>query len=435
MLSTNIRITLLAIYLVLAGIQEADLIPLFEGKIQLADLWFLFIFFYVVFHYRKFLPVCHQLLQDNKLISFFLICLIYLIVNALSVFNSYSYPGMLELLGKIYLLLLSALTLLLLASLDHDYFLKSVFRIFYFFGISLALPGIVGWMLSVNGIHNATTEIYLNYPYLGDTHRLKSFATTPSMFISMITPCIVFGICNYLFYNKNTYALVSSTFFTLAALLSFTKSIVFILAACVILACYKFYKKTSIICGVFTLAVFVHFFFTHFLIIPSEQISDPGFTRGPYTSNEVLYTQAEISIVGSGYYSFKKTAWSMFLENPLLGVGPGNYNDKIIQLKESGNYPENLPAYDPHSAYLGALAETGCPGFISLLALGIFLLWLLVKMEFRQNAFSFSLLLIFFIIIAEGISMDIMNFRQYWLYFAIILAYSLKLSNGIKSKR
>ncbi len=65
-----------------------------------------------------------------------------------------------------------------------------------------------------------------------------------------------------------------------------------------------------------------------------------------------------------------RTAWFIFKENPLLGVGWGSYNehakkyvdDKMV-IPEVADYPH------PHSQYLSALAKGGVAGIISLAVL------------------------------------------------------------------
>lgn len=57
----------------------------------------------------------------------------------------------------------------------------------------------------------------------------------------------------------------------------------------------------------------------------------------------------------------------------MVGIGPGNFNHEIANLKMQGNYPVQLSNYDPHSTILGALAETGLFGFLILIVMVIFI--------------------------------------------------------------
>ncbi len=418
---SKISFYILAIYIVLIGLQEPYHFPWFEGKIQWSDVWFLIMLGYVIFNRTTLLPIFKNLNQDKRILWFLCSCLIYISINALSVFNSYSHSGLFELLGKCYLLTMSIVVLLLLLSMNTESIPKSIFLHFNIFGFSSAIIGIIGWTYSIFGFHNETTQIYFDYPYFGDTHRLKTFTTTPSMYISMITICIVFSVTNHFFYEKNKFQLFSSIFFTISALLTFTKSFLFIIAVWFILVSLKYFRKPVLIVFTFLCFVILQVVLTHFLIISTKQSNEVEFINSPYTSNELMYSTKDYSVVGSGYYTFKKTAWKLFQEFPLIGLGPGNYNQQVMRLKEEGCYPKNLPNFDPHSTFLGALAETGMIGFISLMLLGLSILFFFSKMEVKSNPFSFSLLLIFCIMIVEGISMDTMNFRHYWVVVSLIL--------------
>lgn len=424
---------LLTIYILLIGIQEPYHLPLLEGKIQLCDIWFLIMLIYVLINWHDFISRLKILVQHKTNRYFIVFGVVYLCAITISIIHSYSHSGLIELLGKCYLMIMSIMVLILLIPMENEKFLNMTFQSFNFLGISLAATGILGWILSILGVHNETTQIYLDYPYFGDTHRLKAFTTTPSMFISIITICIAFSLCNYMFYQKTKFQLLSCVFFTIAAFLTFTKSFLFIIAAWIILYLFKYCKKRAAIMLTFLCFLILQSVLTHFLFIPNKDIYSDKFQSSPYTSNDIIYQGQDMTVIGSGYYTFKKTAWKLFNEYPSTGVGPGNYNLQVAKLKEEGFYPANLANYDPHSTYLGALAETGLIGFISLMMLGLFIAGLFLKMEIKMNPFSFSIFLIFSIQLAEGISMDTMNFRHYWVLAAIIVYQYLNINSNKKA--
>lgn len=63
-----------------------------------------------------------------------------------------------------------------------------------------------------------------------------------------------------------------------------------------------------------------------------------------------------------------KAALMMFLSNPLMGVGTGDYVPTMITYVKSGQFPEFLLEYNqPHNMYLLALATNGLLGLASLL--------------------------------------------------------------------
>jgi len=62
-----------------------------------------------------------------------------------------------------------------------------------------------------------------------------------------------------------------------------------------------------------------------------------------------------------------KAAFSMFLSNPLVGAGTGDYMRMLRSYVAAGDYPSHLLEYNqPHSMYLYALATNGLLGFAAL---------------------------------------------------------------------
>lgn len=66
-------------------------------------------------------------------------------------------------------------------------------------------------------------------------------------------------------------------------------------------------------------------------------------------------------------------SWRLFEERPVLGWGPGTYQyvygpfQKVEEMTRISTYQGNMG--NAHSEYLGPLAETGVPGFLSFLAI------------------------------------------------------------------
>jgi O-antigen ligase len=63
------------------------------------------------------------------------------------------------------------------------------------------------------------------------------------------------------------------------------------------------------------------------------------------------------------------SAWLMFLQHPLWGVGVGNYTTRFDEVAEqvsfaSRDYEEPGDAHYPHNLYLEVAAETGLPGLV-----------------------------------------------------------------------
>lgn len=137
----------------------------------------------------------------------------------------------------------------------------------------------------------------------------------------------------------------------------------------------------------------------------------------------------------SYYYEY---ALQMAAEHPFIGSGSGNYN-----LRLRGRYlndPKADPGFapfsanDPHSTYLGLLAETGVFGLLSFFGIIITLIAALVNNIRRPYPGQPKELPLFIIagligILFQALTMDIQNLRHLWVIFALGFALSRKNSN------
>lgn len=89
----------------------------------------------------------------------------------------------------------------------------------------------------------------------------------------------------------------------------------------------------------------------------------------PATENGI-YQEASFR----GRTSEMLTGLNMFVKNPLLGVGAGNYPNNYQEYTEELGLELRTGERDPHSLYVQILAETGLVGMISFLGFSILLL-------------------------------------------------------------
>jgi len=146
---------------------------------------------------------------------------------------------------------------------------------------------------------------------------------------------------------------------------------------------------------------------------------------------------------------------NMFKKHPVLGVGFGSYNKNFRDnvdwqwLRSSfgfGPYPQFVSqvenktlTFDPHSVFLGALAETGIIGFAGLIYFFSTCLILFVR-GFRAHnatiaskAISGCILAGFIGFLLNGLTLDILSMRHFWIMLAIGAARANKpeLDEGV----
>lgn len=122
-----------------------------------------------------------------------------------------------------------------------------------------------------------------------------------------------------------------------------------------------------------------------------------------------------------------KTAFSMFLSNPLIGVGTGDYVATISDYVKKGLLPGYMMEYNqPHNIYFYALAINGIPGIAALLY--VFLKSLrfslgILKSEGRERLYAFIAVATTVHFMIAGMTDSFFNIQ--------ILRYSFALISGI----
>ncbi len=98
----------------------------------------------------------------------------------------------------------------------------------------------------------------------------------------------------------------------------------------------------------------------------------------PLIQSRINQIAADISLFGSGQartnvgerFLMWQSAFRMFLANPLVGVGTGDYVATMNSYIASGQLPSFMAMFNqPHNIYLFALATNGLPGLAALTAI------------------------------------------------------------------
>ena len=145
---------------------------------------------------------------------------------------------------------------------------------------------------------------------------------------------------------------------------------------------------------------------------------------------DLTLKQAQINEIGFPNYIFSKqhnehylSAWKMFLDNKLIGIGPKNFRE--ICKKDKYNFSELTCSSHPHNIPLQLLSETGIIGFLIYLILNIVIWYNLIKSLFSKLFFkkkylnNFQLSLLINIAILIWPIMPNGNFFNNWLSITI----------------
>jgi putative inorganic carbon (HCO3(-)) transporter len=117
------------------------------------------------------------------------------------------------------------------------------------------------------------------------------------------------------------------------------------------------------------------------LFLPSGLKARVGLPTSSADSEQVAVVQKGSASALRGRESENLAALEMFRDYPVLGVGPHNYPLHYLDYSEEIGLDPRLEQREPHSLYLGALAETGIVGAAALLAI----LWFALRGAWRAR--------------------------------------------------
>ena len=125
----------------------------------------------------------------------------------------------------------------------------------------------------------------------------------------------------------------------------------------------------------------------------------------------------------------------MYKENPVLGLGIGNYNERYKEYVTK--YPElnvGHDLYSVHNSYLKVASETGTIGIVSFLAIYLYFYIYLGKQYFRNQGDRLKQVLLLGLFIGSGtyfgqnLANNLIFIPQlnimFWLISGLILSYA-----------
>jgi putative inorganic carbon (HCO3(-)) transporter len=117
------------------------------------------------------------------------------------------------------------------------------------------------------------------------------------------------------------------------------------------------------------------------IFLPSGLKARVGLPTSSADSQQVAVVQKGSASALRGRESENLAAVEMFRDYPIFGVGPANYPLHYLDYSQQIGLDPRLEQRQPHSLYLGALAETGIVGAVALLAI----LWLALRGAWRAR--------------------------------------------------
>ena len=368
------------------------------------------------------------------------LAIVWLFISVLSMVESGAAPAALrELTATLYLLCLY-FSVRLLVEPQH---VAGIVNAMIASGFIWGVLAIVGWLFAMATQEESILVLSIkSYPYLGNIYRAQALTGSPNMLVSFLMLGILFCwarlliVTNHRFINSAALGLM-----LLALFLTFSRDVLIVLACMVIihflsLPAFSRDNRSTRLMTIFTVFLMIgaYIFLSHFVVTSNNGAAIHELVSGEYIKGEKpLITFGEsnngYAIYPSIYLELKKMAFRAFLDSGGVGVGGGNFNQYLSVLKSDGLYPEKFTFWDPHSTYFGVLAEHGLLGFLTVcVTLGFLCSKSFLRLHSLANRdfVSIGFAGVFFGVAIEATCVDIMNFRQYWVLFALAAALFFK---------
>ena len=390
-------------------------------KLQLPEILFLLMLVFFPYNYLR-----QYRFQRNDV--YLLASLgVYWLANVVSSVASGQFSAVAESVGRLYLIVLFGMATLYFSQLTKEQIKQYSVKASLWLGILLSTTAILGLVAQLCGFPNTLVGSSEDYPYFGNVYRVQGMTHTPAMLVSLLSFTIMLSFTEgYKRWQRWSY--IAVFFMLITAILTLTRSAIFAFWGVFMLLIFKKWNFSKRI--FLSTAVAVTLFMTigtHFIFISKNNPALPNLYNSIFISNKILYQQGDYLVLETCYLSMKRSALVIWQTNPIIGIGTGNFVEHNTYMQKIGVYPAKLPVYEAHSTYLGTLAENGIFAAIAV----IFLFGLLARQiicfgNVQNDLFATALLLCLTSVFIEGIALDTMNFRHYWLLFALVWAYARK---------
>ena len=428
--------SLFIIYILLLGFGTSVNLPLFGKEVQLADLFFVFIFVKLLLDIKR--DSTRRLLDLFPAMGRLIIILLVLLLTA-SWFSSDKIKSFVEFSAIFYLLILYLWTARISMTNAQLERALNIWIYLTSFLCVLALGGFVTHSFFEKS--NPFVMFMTATRFVVPLARVKATFTTMNVFSSYLHVSVVF-LLTFVIHNKRLRwdYLISGVLIFACILLTASRNMLGIFVTIFLILIpikgrpfFNILKYTSFALVIFLIImVFVTIIW---MIYPVEADYD----KDNHRFNISFNTNPNL------YAIFNDLSVDLIQKSPIVGVGPGVFNQKAKEdlvwedVKDSYETEDihRLMPFDPHNTYLGWAAEAGLPFILALLGLFYAISHLLWK-AYKANSnsmpgwFCYACLCGLIGFIVNGFYVDILTMRHLWVMLGLGTMAGLTLLNHKK---
>lgn len=417
------------LYILILPIDFGSNLILHGKKLQYVDALFPILFiFWCLYKFRS-----NSEKVRGRLYTTHIIIALFLVLTLCSLINSINFGhSIVEWLGLLYLVML----FLIICDTINDFDkLKRLLAVYFLSATIASIAGLAAFLVYVitRKVENnpflfywASESSILFFP------RIKSFFYTPNMFVSFehvgMTAAIGLLSIHKADSRIKILAFISMVITIIAVFLSASQCLAGVLMTFFIVS-LKLINKTwrivkyvilILVCAVTTFAFFSAIWMIYPVKIDNNRQDKTVAIRINYAYSHHIIP----SIYG----------FSMFLKHPFFGVGIGTFADQYpkfikMDIEKISSIKMRVSPYrilDPHNTYMGALAEYGLLGFLTMIVLFInFITMLFMYNRKNLDILSHCLLAGLIGFLFNAFFVDILMMRHFWIFLAMIFIFCI----------
>ena len=295
-------------------------------------------------------------------------------------------------------------------------------------GLLLAAAGLLTLIvLTTAGIRFPAIGPVMTLPYIGETLRLRAMAASESMLACVLAVSLPFALLHPWVEAASRRRWIVAATMAAASAWTFSHSIAGVAVAALVTAWPSLSRPAFRIAAAgATLAIVLAFNFAATISIRS--VGAEGFRDGSAYQYAVDGGRANIGGVQVeyqtiSYFRLKQVALDAFLRHPLTGLGLDRFHAETERAFQRGRLTAPYRIIDPHSTFIGRLAETGLLGGLSLLVL-----WIAIAVHAKQmvlergwdNWMVHAAVAALAGTLVNSLNADVMNFRFLWVVLGLM---------------
>ena len=295
----------------------------------------------------------------------------------------------------------------------------------------LAVLGLAAAALhTITGYGIAELTPVMTLPYVGETVRVSALTATPAMFALVLTVSAPFAMRHPAITGSHARTVVAAIVLGLAAAWTFSHSIAGIAVAMLVVFWNSWLSNRVLRYAAVAAAIAIVLAFNFAATVAIRSVGTTPFRDDSVFQYGVDRGRTEIAGVNveyqtMSYFRIKQVALDAFLSRPLFGIGLDRFHTITEEAYQQQRLTESYRAIDPHSTFIGRLAEAGLIGLITLAVLWIaiaretaHLWWMRAQYEWLAVAAVAAVAGTF----VNTMNADVMNFRFLWVVLAVVRA-------------